>query len=213
MWNFETSLKLKESKRPTMEPDTNYPPLLSPKSFGNMHHQRNHRYFHRKQPRNKSVHLNMLNMSKAYNRISRNKLIEDLQNTMEADQLHIIYKLLNVSLCATCENTLSEVFETGTGAPQRDCASALDFTYYLAKSLDPVKSNQPLDHSCVEQTIRSNIADHLTENTYCIVIQKVQTNIRYADYISKLTSNNSSKHYITEVLESRNLVVNKDKFR
>ena len=49
-----------------------------------------------------------------------------------------------------CENALSEVFKTDTGAPQEDCTSILEFTYYLTKILDPVKSNQPLDHSYVE---------------------------------------------------------------
>ena len=93
-------------------------------------------------------------MGKAFDCIKTNKLIENLRSTIEADQLHIISKLLNVSLSVRCENSLSEVFETNTGTPQGDCASALEFTYYLAKTLDPIKSNQLLDHSYVEQTIR-----------------------------------------------------------
>ena len=32
------------------------------------------------------------------------------------------------------ENSLSEIFETNTGSPQGDCPSALEFTYYLAKT-------------------------------------------------------------------------------
>ena len=64
-------------------------------------------------------------MSKAFNSINRNQLIEDLRSTIETDELHIISTFLNVSLSVRCENTLSEVFETNTGAPQGDCASAL----------------------------------------------------------------------------------------
>ena len=76
----------------------------------------------------------MLDMSKTFDCINRNKLIEDLQNTIEADELHIISTLVNVSLSVRCGNALSEVFETDTGAPQGDRASAIEFTYFLAKT-------------------------------------------------------------------------------
>ena len=140
-----------------------------------------------------------------------------MRNTIEANELHIISKLLNVSPSARCENALNEVFKTDTGAPQGDCASTHEFTYYLTKALDPVKFNQPLDHSYVEQTISSKIAHHLTEQSYYMVTQKYQINIdmQYANDINKPTSNHSSiqifKHHMPEVLESRDLMINKDK--
>ena len=96
--------------------------------------------------RNESAHLVMLGTSKGFHSINRNQLIEDLQNTIETDELHIISTLLNVSLSVRCENTLSKVFETNTGGPQGDCASALHFTYYLDKTLKPARSNQLADH-------------------------------------------------------------------
>ena len=83
--------------------------------------------------RNESAHLIMLDMSKAFDSKNRNQLIEDLRNTIETNELHIISTLLNVSLSVRCDNTLIEVFETDTSANQGDCASALQFTYYLAK--------------------------------------------------------------------------------
>ena len=90
-------------------------------------------------------------MSKAFNSINRNQLLEDLCNTIETDELHIISTLLNVSLSIRCENALSNVVETDTGAPQGDCASALQFTYYLAKTPGPSRSNQLADHPYSEQ--------------------------------------------------------------
>ena len=72
----------------------------------------------------------MLAMSKGFDSINRNQLIEDLHNTIETNELHIISTILKVSLSLRCENTLSKVFQTDTGSPQRDCASALQFTYY-----------------------------------------------------------------------------------
>ena len=97
--------------------------------------------------RNESAYLIILATSKEFGSINRNQLIEDLQNTIETDELHIISTLLNVSPSTVrCENTLSKVFGTNTGGPQGDCASALDFTYYLDKTLKPARSNQLVDH-------------------------------------------------------------------
>ena len=88
----------------------------------------------------------MLDMNKAFDSINRDQFIEDLRNTIETNEVHIISTLLNVSLSVRCENTLSKVFGTDTGGPQGDCASALHFTYYLDKTLKPARSNQLADH-------------------------------------------------------------------
>ena len=124
--------------------------------------------------RNESAHLIMLGTSKRFDSISRNQLIEDLRNTIETDELHIISTLLNVSLSVRCENTLSKVFETNTGGPQGDCASALHFTYYLGKTLKPVRSNQPADNPYAEQNVRSNIPNHITEHNYRVLTRKIK---------------------------------------
>ena len=50
-----------------------------------------------------------------------------------------------------CENTLSKVFETNTDGPQGDRASALDFTYYLDKTLKPARSNQLAESVCITE--------------------------------------------------------------
>ena len=133
-------------------------------------------------------------ISKAFNSINRNELIEDLPNTIETDELQIIFTLLNVSLSIRCENTLSKVFKTNTGPPQGHCASALQFTYYLAKTLEPAISKQLADHPCAEQNVKSSIPDHITEHKYCVITQKDQIDIdmEYVDDISKVTSNHSS---------------------
>ena len=167
--------------------------------------------------RNESAHLIMLDMNKAFDSINRNQLIEDFCNTIETDELRIISTLLNVSLSVRCENTLSGVFQTDTGAPQGGCASALQFTYYLAKTLEPARSSQLADHPYAEQNVRSSIPDHITEHNYCVITQKDQIDIdmEYADDISKVTSNHSSKgnfkHNTSETLKPRDLNVNHDK--
>ena len=167
--------------------------------------------------RNESAHLIMLGMSIAFHSINRNQLIEDSQNTIESDELHIISTLLNVSLSIKCENTLSKLFKTDTGAPQGDCASILQFTYYLAKTLEPARSDQLADHPYAEQNVRSSIPDYITKHNYCVFTHNDQLYIdmEYVDDISKVTSNHSSmenfKHNTTEILKPRDLNVNHNK--
>ena len=141
--------------------------------------------------RDESAHLITLDMSKASDSINRNQLTEDLCNTIETNELHITSTLLNVSLSVRCENTLSEVFETNTDAPPGDCASALQFTYYLAKTLEPARSNQLADHPYAEQNVRSSVPEHITKFNYCLITKKDQTDIdmESTDDISKVTSN------------------------
>ena len=150
-------------------------------------------------------------MSKAFDSINRNQLIEDSRNTIGADELHIISTLLNVSPSIRCGNTLSKVFETERGAPQGDCASALKFTYYFAKTLEPARSTQLADHPYAEQNVRLSISDHITDNNYCIITQKdqVDINMEYADGVSKVTSNHSSMENFKH--NNRDLDVNHDK--
>ena len=57
--------------------------------------------------RNQSTLLIMLGTSKGCDSINRNQLTEDLQNTIETDELYINSTLLNVSLSVRCENTLT----------------------------------------------------------------------------------------------------------
>ena len=85
--------------------------------------------------RNETLHLVLLNMSKAFDSIKRKELIEHLQDYIAADELHIMKKMLEVSLVVRCGDSISEPFHTDTSAPQGYCASANSFTYFLAKSL------------------------------------------------------------------------------
>ena len=81
-------------------------------------------------------------MSKAFDSIQRNTLIEDLKNVLNQDELHLIRILLDVKIAAQCGNYKSRFFSTDTGAPQGDCASASEFAFYLAKSLEATIPNR-----------------------------------------------------------------------
>ena len=131
-------------------------------------------------------------MSKAFDSIKRKDLIEHLQHIIAADELHITKKMLEVSLVVWCGDSISESLHTDTGAPQRHCASANSFTYYLAKSLE-VKSPDAIihDHHYHHQSIISHeIPDELTKHNYPqpTQIQHFNFEMKYANDLSKLTS-------------------------
>ena len=82
------------------------------------------------------TNLLLLDMSKAFDTIKRDLLIEDLKEVLNNDEIHLVALLLeNVELCVKLENLLGSAFKTNIGSPQGDGASALFFITYLAKSL------------------------------------------------------------------------------
>ena len=84
----------------------------------------------------KTIYLLLLNMSKAFDRIQTNTLIEDPKYVLNQDKLHLIQILFDVKIAAKYGKYISRFFSTDTGALQGDCASASEFTFYLAKSLE-----------------------------------------------------------------------------
>ena len=118
--------------------------------------------------RNETLHLVLLNMSKAFDSLKRKELIEHLQDNIAADELHIMKKMLEVSQVVRCGDSISEPFHTDTGAPQGDCARANRFTYFLAKSFEVQTPDAIIhDHHYHHQSITSHeIPDELTEHNY-----------------------------------------------
>ena len=80
-------------------------------------------------------------MSEAFDIIQRNVLIEDLKNILSQDKLHLIRILFYMKITAKCVNCKSRFFSMDTGAPQGDCASASEFNFYPAKSLEMTVAN------------------------------------------------------------------------
>ena len=83
-----------------------------------------------------TVHILLMDLSKAFDTINRNKLIEDLRKVLDNDELHMIKILLDgVEYTVRCGDILGKPFSTNVGSPQGDCISALLFVFYLAMSL------------------------------------------------------------------------------
>ena len=157
-------------------------------------------------------------MSKAFDSNKRKDIIEHLQHTIAADELHIMKKMLEVSLVVRCGDSISEPFHTGTGAALEDCASANSFTYYLAKSLEVQTPDQIIhDHHYHHQSITSReIPDELIEHNYAqpMQIQHFDIEMEYVD-LSKITSDHNDirryEHNVEENLGKKGLKVNKNK--
>ena len=168
--------------------------------------------------KNEIVYLILLDMSKAFDSVHRATLIEDLRNKINIDELHLVQILLNVNLAAKCGEHISEYFQTDTGAPQGDCASANEFTYYLAKSLEQTCIPQISDHIYHKSSSNiTTIPDQMHEHNYSQITQVKHIDIdqQYADDISKITSNYSAieelKEKLPHQLAKRGLILNRDK--
>ena len=60
------------------------------------------------------VYLLLLDMSKAFDSIQKNTLIDDLKNVLNQDDLHLIRILIDMKIAAKCGNYKSRFFSTNT---------------------------------------------------------------------------------------------------
>ena len=169
--------------------------------------------------KNEEIFLILLDMTKAFDSISREKLLTDLEEIIDQDELHIMQLMLNVRLSVKCGSYQSEYFETDTGAPQGDCASANEFTLYLAKTLQGTyhpTNVQPQDH-CYVTHEHQNLVEHLVDHDYFIQTKSEHLDIKqeYADDLSRLTSDNNEIQFMKEnlpkILKARDLIINEPK--
>ena len=76
-------------------------------------------------------------MSKAFDTVLRDKLLEHLEKILNQDELHLLSLLTNrPTLKVKLEESEGEPFETYMGIMQGDCLSAVLFIFYLAECLD-----------------------------------------------------------------------------
>ena len=91
-------------------------------------------------------------MSKAFDTICRNKLLTDLQEVLEPDEMHMMAILISdVVLTVKVGKELGEQFKTEVGRAQCDCISAVLFIFYIAKSLTPNRECIEHNNASVEQ--------------------------------------------------------------
>ena len=164
-----------------------------------------------------NIHLLLLDMSKAFDTVCRNKLT-DLKEVLEPDEMHIMAILISdVVLTVKVGKESGEQFKTEVGIAQGDCLSAVLFIFYLAKSLTPNRECIEYNYASVEQCgnilpEECNVHDYFrkteTKNYF-------EVDPKYADDISWATTAKQRITYIKEItpstLAKRNLVINESK--
>ena len=143
----------------------------------------------------------MMDLSKAFDNINRNDLIKDLSKMLEQNELNLLRILLNVELSVKCIHTVGEGYITDTGAPQGNCLSPIEFTYYLPKTLalhHHERSNTDRNYENKEEEPPRNKSYH--EHSYTKVKnQNFPLEIQYADGISKIPSNTAETEQTKKV--------------
>ena len=124
---------------------------------------------------------------------------------------YLLLKDVNIQVRVNKET--GQQFKTNIGAPQGDCASAILFTYYLAKSLHAAREKDETEHNyaIAREVSKDLLPTHLQDHSYCTPNpnQSVTIDQQYADDISWITTNSG---LITKIKKTvRNLTVNGEK--
>ncbi len=170
---------------------------------------------------NYKINIMLLDMSKAFDCVNRDILLQDLKKLLNEDELHIFKILIeDVILQVKYEKTLGQEFKTTKGIPQGDCLSPILFTMYLAKGMN-IESNIPIknDHTCYTKLNVNNeslVEEHMENHNYAQKINSVKSiDLQYADDIGWIGNSrknmNEIEQNITETLKKRNLVINNSK--
>ena len=119
-----------------------------------------------------NLYMKLLDMSKAFDTVSRMKLLNDLKHLLEPDEYHMLSILiLDVRLKVKVGDQEGEEIITEVGIAQGDCLSAILFILYLAITLNgeepTVIPTEHHDHTyyvpqknCINTVIPTEHQDH-----------------------------------------------------
>ena len=81
-------------------------------------------------------------MSKAFDTVNRKILLEEMQEILDDDEMHLVSILTNrPRIQVKIGNSTGDIFDTLVGIMQSDILNAILFIFYLAKSLkQPIKT-------------------------------------------------------------------------
>jgi len=86
---------------------------------------------------NYKVYLLLLDMNNAFDTVSRGKLLKDLQDILQPDELHTVCRLIkNVNVRVKFGKEKGENIKTEIVGAIGDCLSTVFFFFYLARSMN-----------------------------------------------------------------------------
>ena len=162
-------------------------------------------------------------MSKAFDNVNREELINDLKKILENDELHIIKILITkLNLQVKNKTIVGQMFETTKGIRQGDSLSPILFIFYLVKTLSENTDENRMndiqkEHDYCNREINENkVPYHLRDHNYRIPISHglnikqgfaddVSRINRYEDLVEDQVNNDIKK------LKKRNFIINNEK--
>ena len=159
---------------------------------------------------NYEIYIMLLDMSKAFDTVNRNKLMEYLNNILSPGEMRLIYLLISgVKLKVRIGKELGDSIQTNIGVVQGDCLSAILFIYYLAKSVKTFP----------KVTIREDHEGEALWSPLDWLIRKDKLNIeidpKYSDDMAFIRSQrakiNMIKRIIPNMLKEADLIENSSK--
>lgn len=178
---------------------------------------------------NVTTQILRMDMSKAFDTVRQNSLLEDLKRVPESDELHMVKVLLTeVKLAVKIDNSIGPHFNTNVGTAQFDSWNPILFSLYLARTLQPETPSSILPREMRDHTYAKDpqtptpftllpreLEDYTyskTQNIGMIIV------LQYADDISWVAED--SPHLIDHIkvsvpdqLRKRNLILNEQKLR
>ena len=158
---------------------------------------------------NCNIFLLMLDMSKAFDTVSRSKLMSILESILSDCELHMMHILINdVILNVRLGDKTGSSINTSGGICQGDCLSALLFTIYLASAIIPLPPHfQQVDCKRPLWSALDWLVDKDKHN--------VEVDPKYADNITFVRTEESKmnqvERVVPELLEENNLFINTTK--
>jgi hypothetical protein len=105
---------------------------------------------------NEIIKILGIDMSRAFDTILRQKILDSLKSIIKEDSWRIIQKLLtNTTIKVKIANKYSTPFKTNIGAPQGDALSPVLFTIYLELALQEIRAN--CKRIAIDKTIPNEI--------------------------------------------------------